>query len=363
MVVWHLRDSEVKATTEEFGKRFARVFPSRLSSEGKPVGIDEIRVIAPSAVLKPGDVLQVEALGTQGQTCTFEVSNDVKDLPMQEEKSQAGLYKGSYTIQEGDTCETGVVRVHMKAAWGATDTKGRMDAGFRIEAGQPRTPGKTVEEIQEAAAKAAQAASKKEEPAVSPPKPPQEATGLPASGRWIYQTAGKEPVAIPWDQMGTALPPPLRAGDSFRFEFEFSEPVHLYIYRYNSLLFLTQLFPDGGQGPEMQNPVPAGKAIRIPSEASAQGAGFTLEAAPEGLMVKEGILILVSKEPRKDITDLYEAYQGKMGTAEPSALIPELGAFVGAVRKERPGNVVKRIIFARQEGGAQEPGPGSENAE
>jgi len=358
MVVWHLRDTEVKATTEEFGKRFARVFPAHLSSESKPVGIDEIRVAAPSAVLKPGDVLRIEALGTQGQTCTFEVSNDVKDLPMQEEKSQAGLYKGSYTIREGDTCEAGVVRVHMKSAWGATDTKSKMDAGFRIEAGEPRTPGKTAEEIQKAAAQAAQGSGKKEE--VQPPvaETPKEAAWQPASGKWIYQTGGKEPVTVLWDQLGTALAPSMRGGDSFRFEFEFSEAAYLYVFRYNTLLSLLQLFPMEGQDPAMQNPVPAGKAVRIPAEASSEGVGFTLEAAPEGLMVKECILILVSKEPRKDITDLYEAYQRKVGTAESSVLIPELGAFVGAVRKEQPGNVVKRIIFVQQEGGAQEPGPG-----
>ena len=278
---------------------------------------------------------------------------------MQEEKSQAGLYKGSYTIREGDTCEAGVVRVHMKSAWGATDTKSKMDAGFRIEAGEPRTPGKTAEEIQKAAAQTAQGTGKKEEeikPAVV--ETPKESAWQPASGKWIYQTGGKEPVTVPWEQVGTALAPSMRGGDSFRFEFEFSEPVHLYVFRFNTLLLLTQLFPVEGQGPEMQNPVPAGKAVRIPAEASSQGVGLTLEAAPEGLTVKECLLILVSKEPRKDITDLYEAYQGKVGTAESSVLIPELGAFVAAVRKEWPGSVVKRIIFVQQEGGAQETGGG-----
>ena len=359
MVVWHLRDTEVKATVEEFGKRLAQEFPAHLSSEGKPVGIDEIRVAAPSAVLKPGDVLQVEALGTQGQTCTFEISNDVKDLPMQEERSQAGLYKGSYTIQAGDTCEAGVVRVHIKSAWGATDTKSKMDAGFRIEAGEPRTPGKTAAELQKTTSTlTAQTTGKKEEPRVPIAEAPKLPASLVKTGKWTYQTSGKDPVSIPWEQVGSAFVPPLRGGDSFRFEFEFSEAAYLYVFRYNTLLSLTQLFPVEGQGPEMQNPVPAGKAVRIPAEASTQGVGFTLEAAPEGLTVKEGILILVSKEPRKDITDLYEAYQGKVGTTESSVLIPELGAFVGAVRKERPGSEAKRIIFVQQEGGAQETAPG-----
>lgn len=362
-VVWFsLDEKEVADTIEEFGERIERSFPNRLSSE-TAIAIDRIELRFPGKKIKkgepvtlvPGDALEVEAVGTMGQTCAFEILSDVTGLAMQEDPP--GVYKGRYTIVEGDTCEAGVVRVTMKAAWGAEDSKSELDAGYKIEAGKPRAPAPKIADKDRATTGTVVVAAANEKPAEKPeqkPEPPQTAKPEPSgpkmkTAKWVYQAAGQDAVELTWEEMGSAFVPPLRANDTFWLEFESDAPAYLYVFNYDTGLELNRLFPLPERDAAMQNPLPAGKKIRVPSEGGPLKGRFTLAPVAGNDDLKEAVLVLLSAEPREDLDALYETFQKKEQTvADKTQLLDDLKALVAAMLRETPAGASKRLTFVHQ---------------
>ncbi|MBN1868888.1 hypothetical protein JW916_16540 [Candidatus Sumerlaeota bacterium] len=139
LTLWHLRDSEIDNSLEEFGRRLARDFPDPRPSSSLYVAIDDVFVAPSKAVLRAGDRIDVEVRGTPNQVASYDIGRDVVGQPLEEKAP--GVYIGTYQVKPGDLCETGIVRATLRSAYGS-ETASMSDVGgsFRIDAARPPRP-------------------------------------------------------------------------------------------------------------------------------------------------------------------------------------------------------------------------------
>lgn len=309
-----LSPKEIQKSIEEFGERVAEVFPDRLGAGA--IRLDKVEIFydgktlqpEDAVTLKPGDELEVRAWGSQGQKCGFTLSKLLTDLPMEESGETPGYYMGRYTIQRGDTNESGAVKVEMTAKWGEMTSKSVMDGGFRIEAGEPD---KLPEEEKD-----------KEKPNFS-------------RMRWVYTMADGTTGEVVWGNLGQIDPPELHSGDQTGVEIFLDKSMYVYVFAYDSDLELECLYPASGL-PE--NPLDSEKLLALPQQ----------ELAPlESGKRKHGCIVIFSQRPQDSLMEMAKDYQAAAASLAPEERLKQLGQFVRSAREAQAGKEVKHLSFTQ----------------
>jgi hypothetical protein len=243
-------------------------------------------------------------------------------------------------VQDGDTCESGVVRVRLVSGWGEVALKSDISAGFRIEAGEPRVvtprPPRTTDTAR---------VDDKKPDLVKPV--PQEEPKAPAREIAFFKymkTESKEQGSVAWSQLNGAYVPPLHVGDAFWFEFTPEKSKHLYIYRYDTLINLERLFPLDAD-PTVTNPLPAGSLVNVPGKDSPMQGMFLLPEMQASEKVQQGLLVVLSDSPRDDLDERLRAFKRKEPNVYKKDMVQDLIEFVNLARSAREGSETKRFNF------------------